>query len=419
LLKGLFISGFCSGVYAYIQKFNFDFFTWNSQTNGVIGTVGNPNFLSSFIAAAFLPSITLFALHKHKFILIPIVITFFLGVIISAQSTQGYIGILGATSVFVLTRLWFISKKIFYSSSVFTLLLFTYLCFGMLNYGPFADYLYKTSVQSRGDFWRSAWSTGIENPIFGVGLDSFKDNYLLYRDKTAADHKFAELADSAHNYFLDFLVFGGFPLAITYLLFIVFTFLCFIRIIKRNAVFDPNLTAIFSAWCVIQAQSVISPMNIVLLIWNFIFSGTAIGFFLVRQKVDQVFPRENSSSIFGIFGVISILLGTLILYPLFRADRVLLNGLNLRDGNMIIESTSLYPKSDTRFNLVGLELLKSNLLPQALEVARNAAEWNPNSVTGWGLIAVNPIAQVEEREFARSQILRLDPFNKEVKGLKF
>jgi hypothetical protein len=98
---------------------------------------------------------------------------------------------------------------------------------------------------------------------------------------------------------------------------------------------------------------------------------------------------------------------------------VLLEGLNTQNGNLIIESTMLYPRSETRNNLVGLELLKSNLLPQSLEVAKRATQWNPNAVSGWGLIVANPIATNEEREFARLQILRLDPLNKEAKKLKF
>jgi hypothetical protein len=61
-------------------------------------------------------------------------------------------------------------------------------------------------------------------------------------------------------------------------------------------------------------------------------------------------------------------------------------------------------------------LLNSGLYPQSLDIARSAVKFNPNAVSAWVLILVNESAPINERQKAKNEILRLDPFNKEVKN---
>jgi O-antigen ligase len=419
LLKGIVFASLASSAYAYLQRFNLDFFNWDSRTNGIIGTLGNPNFQSSLSAMAVVPAFAFFLSHKYRNISIPIVIAFLLGTVYICQSTQGYIGVLIAILVFVLIKIWFVSRRYFYASLLLSSIVGIYVSAGMLNYGYFSKYLYKISIQSRGDFWRSALATAKDNPIFGVGLDSFKDYFFLYRDQVAANHSFAEVADNAHNYYLQFAATGGFPLSLMYLVFTSYALYSFIKVIISRGSFDSNLAAIFSAWCVLQAQSIISPNNIVLLIWSFILSGTAIGLHVLRDHENSAPKMKKINTSKSIMSVSCMVVALLISYPLFRTDRVLFGGLESKNGDLIIKSTTLYPRSENIFNLVGVELLKSNLLPQSLEVAKRSTQWNPNAVSGWGLIVVNPTATNEERELARLQVLRLDPLNKEARELKF
>jgi hypothetical protein len=51
-------------------------------------------------------------------------------------------------------------------------------------------------------------------------------------------------------------------------------------------------------------------------------------------------------------------------------------------------------------------------------IAKSAVEFNPHSPNLWALILINPAASIEERKFAKKQILRLDPLNKEVANYK-
>ena len=53
----------------------------------------------------------------------------------------------------------------------------------------------------------------------------------------------------------------------------------------------------------------------------------------------------------------------------------------------------------------------------ALDLARAAVKFNPNAPSAWGLVLVNSYAPKEERLKAQQELLRLDPFNKEVRNL--
>jgi hypothetical protein len=111
-------------------------------------------------------------------------------------------------------------------------------------------------------------------------------------------------------------------------------------------------------------------------------------------------------------------MGLIITYPYFNVDRLQLKSLNNGDGLLAVQSALSYPESTLRYQRIGNALLESNLGAQALQVGRAAVEFNPNSVSAWGLILANSTAPINERKFAIKEILRLDPFNEEVRQLE-
>ena len=110
LFKGLAISGLLSSLYAVFQSFGLDFFPWDSRTNGVIGTLGNPNFISSFAAMTVLPALISLPNSKRRTIYQVILVLFFMFAIYRAGSYQGYISIVLVFSILILFWLWFINK---------------------------------------------------------------------------------------------------------------------------------------------------------------------------------------------------------------------------------------------------------------------------------------------------------------------
>ena len=290
---------------------------------------------------------------------------------------------------------------------------------GMLNKGLLAPILYKGSIQSRGEMFRTSLTVANENPFFGVGLDSLADSYLAYRSEETANG-IAEFTDNSHNLFLNYASTGGYPLALLHILIILLVVISIIRLQISTRKFDRKITAIFCAWVCYQQQSLISPANLSMLTWNAIISGSIIG--LSVNKLGDNFDiktyqeKLNFSKPFSLFFVF---LAIFISYPYFNVDRQQLASARAGNANLAVQSALSYPQSSIRYARIGQELIKSNLPIPALELARAAVKFNPNAISAWALLIVNSSATLEERKKAKNEILRLDPYNKEVLSLDF
>ena len=415
----LVISGLITSVYSIFQSFGIDFLKWDSRTNGVIGTLGNPNFQSSFAAMVLVPAIFAFWRNKYKYFSAVSFAIIFPLTIYRTQSTQGYVSSLLAICMFCIIFLWYKNRLITIAISLLSLGAGFIAILGMLNFGPLKSYLYKVSVQSRGDFWRSAMATANDNPITGVGIDSFGDSYLKYRDLIAVNHPWAEYADNSHNFFLEYAATGGYPLLILHLTLIVFILFTFISTQKRLAKFDLELALLFTAWVVFQAQSVISPGSISIMLWNSIISGAIVGYSVLVEKSTESSPIiSNTQNLTRPFSVLLVVFGLIIYYPVFNTDRLQMQAMSTRNGDLAILAAQKFPESVLRYSVLTRELLNSQLSQQALEVARSAVKFNPNSPNLWALILINSSASIEERQKAKREILKLDPLNKEVVNYK-
>lgn len=412
---GLAISGVLVSIYAIIQYFEKDPFGWDSKTNGIISTLGNPNFVSSFIAMTIFPAFVYVKNMHRKYIYQVFLAVIFLFAIYIAESTQGYVNTLIAGFTFLLIFYLYRSKAIFYL--LFTLFISVSLVaiLGMLNKGPLASYLYKISVQSRGDFWRAAFNSIDSNPIFGVGLDSFGDHYLRYRDEIAVSHPWAEYTDSAHNYFLDYAVNGGIVLGFLHISLTGLLLLSLFRLRKSHESFNAQIAGLFSSASVYFAQSFISPMNISLLMWGNITMGFLIGMNKPSFKdvSKQNLNRHANKRTFSVGSALALIALPLV-FSYFNSDRLQLIAMNNGNGNLAIKSAKMFPESTIRYYTLSKGLFDAGLQIQSLDLAYSAVIFNPNSAALWSLILVNPSAPLSDRIKAKEEILRLDPLNKDI-----
>ena len=422
LILGLIIAGIISCIYACLQYFGLDIFKWDSKTNGIIGTLGNPNSQSSFTAMILIPTLVYLWNSKYRWISLILVAPILAFTIYISQSTQGYIGSSAALLGFILIFLWYKKRLLFIPLALSSFLAGLVAIFGMLGHGPLSNYLYKISVQSRGDFWRSAFTTGNSHPVFGVGFDSFGDYSLKYRDQVAASHSFAEYTDSAHNYYLDYLATGGYFFLLLNILITSLVLGSFFVIQKNLKSFDKNITSLFCAWLVFQLQCIINTQSLTLLTWNALISGAVIGVAgSFSQKVlstPVAIGKLNGLNVLNPISIFMLLIGLIFMFPYFNTDRQMIQAGNSGNGDLLIKAATSFPESVTKYSQASRALLDSGLPAPSLFLARSAVAFNSKSVALWALILINPSAPIEERVKARDVILELDPLNIEVRDFK-
>jgi O-antigen ligase len=418
IIYGLVLSALLSSAYSLLQSYGIDLLKWDSKTNGVIGTLGNPNFQSAFASMALVPSLLYFWNNKKQRFLAIVLFIFFSFTIFRTQSTQGILSGFFSTFLAFAIFYWYKNKFVFWSILISGSTAAIFALVGMLNMGPLSNYLYKVSIQSRGDFWRSALNTANSHPIFGVGLDSFGDHFLKYRDITAANHSFAEYTDNAHNFFLEQAATGGYPFAIINLFIVILVLFAFIKIQISSKKFNPTFVSLFAPWIAFQMTAVISPGNLVNMYWNAVISGAVIGLYKFNNpsQVSTNIVKENSLKGNTLISIIFLIAGFIFILPVFNTDRMQLSGMKKSDANLVMKATYSYPESTIRYSLIGRELLGSGLTQQSLELSRSGVKFNPNSAGLWALILVNPSATNEERLIAKEKILELDPLNIEVRN---
>jgi len=426
LFLWLSISCLLSSVYSLLQYYGLDTFEWRTQTNGIIGTIGNPNFQSSFISIAFVPACVYLWGQKFKITKILSCASILLFTLYICESTQGYIALAAAITIFILIYQWYLKDKIYFTFTIIlTGVLGTFAILGMLNRGPLRQYLYKVSVQSRGEMWDTGLSIIKDNPLFGIGLDSFGDYSLMYQSEKTSQG-IAEYIDNVHNFFIQFAATGGISLAIIHIVLLIFTAHSFLTIQKNISRFDNMVTALFAAWISYQLQSIISPAAIPSLVWNYVISGAIIGMARFSSLEENPKPNFHKKSLkiskipgdTNLLGILLSIFALLITLPLFHADKLARQANLKRDANLAVEAAKKYPESVVRYNLLGADLYNSGLYDLSLEIGRSAVKFNPNSYQTWILVLLNPKATTLERNIAKAELMKIDPYNSIIRNYK-
>lgn len=414
-----------------------DFIGWSNPYGNILGTLGNPNFIGSFLGFFFsaylahslksnaskltrysslvvLP-VTAFAIYKSHAIQ---------GRVVAALGL-GIIGFLYIRSKFN----WTVSMLYLFTTT--TIAAFSLL--GALQIGPFTKYIYKTSVSLRGQYWLAGWNTGHDHPFTGVGMDSFGDWYRRSRDSRALELPGVNtVVNAAHNVFMDMFAFGGWPLLVTYVAIMSLSGWAAIKIVIRKREFDPIFALLASAWAGYQLQSIISINQIGLAVWGWLLSGALIAY-EKATRLSVVTPERGkpqalstkkansqapfiilSGTIFGICGLI-ISLPPLVSDAKWRSSQ-------LTRTLASLESTmnpSLFNLQNTSKYLSNIQTLESsNLFDLSHKYALEAVSWNPESFELWKVLYLIKNSTPDEKENALANMKRLDPLNQDVTAIQ-
>jgi len=336
--------------------------------------------------------------------------TIIIYLIYKTYSLQGFIVLVLTNFTWLIFWLYSKNKFTIMCSAIFIALFSSYLgLIGTLNKGPLADILYKGSIISRGDFFRSAITTTKDNWATGVGPDSFGDYYLMYRDVKAANRSNAELADSSHNYFLDLSAsFGIFMFAI-YSALIVMTFIVFIKLYRKTN-FNQNLLVLFTIWIGLIIQSLISPLNFTFLIYIFLFSGFVLGNANYPETIgstalNRIQLKSKYPTIVGLFCAL------IVINPIVQRDHAILVSNNAKRLDLLLLALDQYPRSSTSYNKALIIMNNQGDSERLLMTARKAVDFNSRSSAAHLFIFQSTLSSDAEKSEALKKLIALDPNN--------
>jgi O-antigen ligase len=413
--------GLISGLYGVLQAYGGDPVDWITSYSPVMGLFGNPNFQASFMGMIATTAIAL-SLEKtmklrNRMGLFALALLALFN-IFKSESQQGYLVFLAGVAVvgYLYLHRHVKLRKFRPIYAAVALIGFLAVTLDILQKSPWASFLYKDSVTFRGDFWRAGWKMTLDNPVFGVGLDGYRDHYRASRDLVTALRPGSDvMTDSAHNLFIDVSSGGGFPLLFLYLFIIGLTIMSIFKVLRRSGTLSGGFIALVGTWAGYLAQSVISIGNIGLSVWGWVLMGAIIGYELNSRENSEIKTKRSDSAYPTVAIGVGLIAGLIVGVPPVAADATFRSTLKSGDVLKIEASVRQWPQSVTRLTYVAQLLREGNLPDRSIVIAREAVRFNPKNFEAWRELYLQPNATESERVQALSTMKKLDPLNPNLK----
>jgi hypothetical protein len=300
---------------------------------------------------------------------------------------------------------------------------------GALQKGPLTQYIYKTSVSLRGEYWQAGINMAKKFPITGVGMDSYGDWYRRLRDPSALVMPGPNtVTNAAHNVNIDILAYGGWPLFLSYFALFVLSLIAIIKVSSRQRNYDATFVALTVAWVCYQVQALISINQIGLAIWGWLLTGALVSYEISTRPENAATNSppttkkskpQASKQVFSpqLVAGIGLVIGALIAVPPLSADmkwRSALQAQNLEQVEAALKSSYLTPTSSSRL-ANAVQLFEQNKLPDvAYKYAKKGIEFNPDYFDAWKVLYYISKSTPADKELAIKNMERLDPRNKNV-----
>lgn len=438
ITRGLLFAGVVNIVYCgWVILFG-DFIGWNNPYGNILGTFGNPNFIGAFLGI-FISAYVAYAISPLRSklwkwsLLVVVPVTLF--EIVDSNAIQGRVVAAGGLALVAFSYLRFKVNRIVLSLYALSVTVVGSLAvLGALQIGPLTQYIYKTSVSLRGQYWLAGWNAGESSPLTGLGMDALGDWYRRVRDPQAIILPGVNtIVNAAHNVFMDMFAFGGWPLFIAYVALVCYSAYALVRTFIRLEKYDGTFTAIAVAWIGYQVQSIISINQIGLAIWGWLLGGTLIAYerlsrlaavdpisadsTIKGKKVVSRKPSSEADSKILLTSSAAALVGLLIALPPLVSDSKWKSALNGQSLTAIEETMkpSFFNQLNVNKYVTNIKLFEENNLQDlAHKYALESVEWNPQAFDSWRLLYFIAKSTPEERELALAKMKELDPLNPDV-----
>ena len=423
LLYALAGTGLVLGVYGLFQLAGIDPVPWaNDDFNPIIGTLGNPNFAAAYMAIC-TPAAAWMALRSD--LALPWRIAGGVAAVVAllaAALSDAFQGPLAASAgLFVLAVAWVLGRPEKVRRAGLAVLAalaaigVATVAAGLAGAGPVAGILSSAGSRARVWYWDAALTMWRDNPVFGVGLDTFGGFWWQAKPlevvRVVGDSNFV---NAAHSVPLHLLATGGALLFVTYAVFVGVVATALVRGLLRLEGRDRLLLgAVGGSWAAYQVQALVSIDQVPLITAQYVCAAGVVvvaGWARSRAVPLPGAPAQRGAAtkaaksgkgrppvrkprarvlgpgdyvVIGLVGLLGVVTAWQALKPL-RADTAVLAGdrkLAAGDGTASLEAyqraEELVPGATLPLQRQASLYQRAEMLDQAYASLKEAAEANP------------------------------------------
>lgn len=435
LRSAVVIAGAVTTFYGLLQTTGHDPLSWVLVYGPVIGTLGNPDFMSASLGVSAIATLWLALDTKVLWIRWGGILLLLLEIFVVGRtgSVQGLFAIAVGFVIIGVAKLWQLKRPWGFAALALSIIGSIPVLLGMVNKGPLASHIFRSSFRSRVDYWHAAFNMFKAHPIFGVGIERFGDNYGMY----APQHQvsIAQSTDNAHNVFLQLMATGGLLVILPYLFLLGVVFLTAIRAIRHStgsAQF--NLIGLFALWFGLLFISAISIDNLGVAVWFWISGGALYALSLEFLAPAEETPRAkkkvrgravtassgNESYIAPLVSLLFVILILVAMVPAWKASSNLMDLQHNKSGYTkaqyiarIRQVATVWPQNSQTLIVLTDDALRVSAPDVAVEMASLALKKDPISINGNYLSATayETLKKYDQAVPFRSKLLTLDPWS--------
>ena len=423
-LLGLVFVSMVSGVYGILQSMKIDPAGFVSLYSPAIGFLGNPDFFSAFHGLALIASLAMAVVTKEKgnlrYVYVVSTLLNIYALKIAGAKQGVLVAVIGIAMVIVILA-YQRSKALGYSLTSIGFVGLILVALGLINSGPLASIIYKSSLEARGYYWGAAWKMTVDNPFIGIGLDNFGSWYRRARSVEAYQWLPTQETNAAHNVYLDFSSNGGFPFLLLNLILVGLVLYSFLTMVRRTEKLNPYYIIGFSIWVAFQAQLLISINQIGNAVWGWALGGILLGYSYFtgeepisdknekntrKQKVQksEALPASDLLRLTG-----GVVLALVIVFPYWNSA---VNFQSAVESQTIekIEQAAIQQPYDLVRMVGSARVLKDNANVEKARVILNlTVQAFPDSYAAWQELSKLPDTPDAQMKEIKAELLRLDP----------
>lgn len=435
--RAILLAGYGSAAVCILEMLHINLMGANNIFGAIIGTLGNPNFVSAFsgmmAVGGFVLSFNPELDNKQRAVYVLLSITS-LFLVIKSKSFQG----LAATAIGVfLTLLLFVTYKklkivigLLLSLGLVGTILFI---LGLLDKGPLASAIYQYTLPIRFQYWQAGLTMLKEHPFTGVGLNSYGDWYRSARGAQALIVPGPNVATNvAHNVYIDLASNGGLILLASFSLLFGITMYFSIKALISIRKFDILLVSTLMVWFTYLIQAFFSIDQLGVAIWGWVLGGAIVGISRNLLKLStEAIDKNNKDAISSkkksiernatnaiIPQLIFFWLFVFAAFPAFKGDLDWAKARNTGTAGPVARQLSVWPQDEIRYSTGVYSFLNSNLEKEAVGLTEDGLKLFPRSSVLWNYLYLNPYSSVASKNLARERLIFLDPLNPAVLKLK-